>query len=448
MAFLKNYKKNINDNIQLAFPIMLGQVGHIIAGIVDSIMVGHISANHLAAGSFANSIYIIYFIFGLGIATGLTPLVGISYGEKKYKECGEYFKNGISSIMIIGFVLMIIMILTVHLLPFLGQSPIVVELAKPYFLISAYSLPFSILFSIIKQFTEGLGNTRPAMFSSIIFNILNVILNYLLIYGHYGFPRLELEGAAWATFIARFGMGFSLLFYVKLSKNYKIYLQKINWKLYSINHIKKIFALGIPISVQFILEVASFSMGAIICGFVSPQALAAHQIAMSIASFTYLAASGIASAATISVSNYKGERNFLQLNRSVKASFVLVIIWMSMSALILIIFRYTISEFYVNEYDVIHLATNLLLIASFFQLFDGIQVTALGNLRGIEDVKMPTIISLISYWIISLPIGYVLGIVLKFGAVGIWYGFLIGLIFAAILLIIRLKYLLNKSYNY
>jgi MATE family multidrug resistance protein len=434
--------------MQLAYPIMLGQVGHIITGIADSIMVGNISASHLAASSLGHSIYIIFFIIGLGIATGITPLVGISYGEKNYKECGEYFKNGLISVLFIGILLMFIMILTVPLLQFLGQPPEVIDLAKPYYLISAYSLPFSILFVIMKQFTEGVGITKPAMVSSIVFNLLNILLNYLLIYGNFGFPRLELEGAAWATFISRVGMGFSLIIYVYYSDKFKLYLKKINWKKYSINHIKRIMTLGLPISMQFLLEVASFSMGAIMCGWVSSLALASHQIAISIAGFTYLAASGIGSAATIMVSKLKGERNYRELNDSANASFILVLIWMSICAVLIIVFRYIIAGFYVVETEVINLSANLLIIAAFFQLFDGLQVTALGALRGIEDVKIPTIAALISYWIISLPIGYFVGIYLGYGAEGVWFGFLIGLISAAILLIYRFKYLIKKEYSF
>ncbi len=440
----KSYVENYKINIKLAYPIMLGQVGHILTGIADSIMVGNISAGHLAAGALGHSIYIVFFIIGLGIATGITPLVGISYGEKNYRECGNYLKNGLFATMIIGFIMMLIMILALPLLSFLGQPPEVIKLAKPYYIISAFSIIPSMLFVAMKQFTEGITLTKPAMTASIVFNIANIILNYLLIYGNFGFPRLELEGAAWATFISRAGMGLSLLLYVFYHPKFKIYLHNLNWKKYSVKHIRKILVLGFPISLQYLLEVAAFSFGALMMGWLSSSALAAHQIAISIAGFTYLAASGIGSAATIRISNLLGERRPEELKISGNASFILVLIWMSIAAVLLIALRYVIPAFYVSESEVIELSAQLFIVAAIFQIFDGMQVTALGALRGLEDVKVPTLIALLSYWIVALPVGYLLGIVFEIGAVGIWLGYVAGLILAAVLLYGRFKLLLSR----
>lgn len=423
---------------------MLGQVGHVLTGIADSIMVGKISASHLAAASLGHSIYIVFFIIGLGIATGITPLVGIAYGEKNYKECGTYLKNGMLTVMLIGFVLTISMLLGAFFLPYLGQSPEVIELAYSYYIISSFSLIPSMLFVAMKQFTEGITLTKPAMVASIVFNLVNVVLNYLLIYGNFGFPRLELDGAAWASMIARSGMGLSLLFYVFYNPKFNIYTNNLNWKKFSINHIKRIMKLGFPISLQLVLEVASFSFGALMMGWISPVALASHQIAISIAGFTYLAASGIGSAATIRLSNLYGEKRFNELRVSANASYALVILWMSIAAILLISLRYWLPSVFVNEPDVIELSASLLIVAAFFQLFDGIQVTALGALRGIEDVKMPTLITVISYWIISLPIGYLLGFVFNLGALGVWLGYLCGLSIAALLLYLRFRKIITK----
>ncbi len=423
---------------------MLGQVGHVLTGIADSIMVGNISAAHLAAASIGHSIYIVFFIVGLGIATGITPLVGIAYGEKNYKECGNYLKNGLLAVMLIGLALTISMLLSVFFLPYLGQSPEVIKLAHSYYLISAFSLIPSMLFVAMKQFTEGIALTKPAMVASIVFNLLNVVLNYLLIFGNFGFPRLELDGAAWASFISRVGMGLSLLLYVFYHPKFKAYTNGLNWKKYSIYHIKRIMKLGLPISVQFVLEVASFSFGALMMGWISPVALASHQIAINIAGFTYLAASGIGSATTIRLSNLYGEKRFSELKVSANASFVLVILWMSVAAVLLISLRYWLPSLYVNEPEVIELSASLFIIAAFFQLFDGIQVTALGALRGLEDVKVPTLIAVFSYWIVALPVGYILGFVFNIGASGVWLGYLFGLAIAAIMLYFRFRSIIKK----
>jgi MATE family multidrug resistance protein len=440
---IKSYLENFKINLNLAYPIMLGQVGHIMTGIADSIMVGQISSDHLAAGSLGHSIYIVFFIFGLGIATGITPLVGVAYGEKNYRECGNYLKNGLISVLIVGILTMILMLLLLPLLDNIGQPESVIKLAKPYYIISAYSIIPSMLFVGMKQFTEGITLTKPAMSASIVFNLLNIILNYVMINGYYGFPRMELEGAAWSTFIAKTGMGISLLLYVFYHPKFKIYLDNLNWKKYSLLRIKKIFNLGFPISFQFLLEVGAFSFGAIMMGWLGSDALASHQIAISIAGFTYLAASGIASAATIRISNLYGEGKKNELKMSGDASLILVLIWMTIAAILLISLRYVIPSLYVEEQSVIELSAGLLIIAAIFQIFDGVQVTALGALRGLEDVKIPTIIAMISYWFIALPVGYVLAIIFDIGPLGVWMGYLSGLIVAAILLFNRYRKLIN-----
>lgn len=423
---------------------MLGQVGHILTGIADSVMVGNISADHLAASSLGHSIYIVFFIIGLGIATGITPLIGIAFGEKNTRECSILMRNGLLLVVLIGVILSLVMIATTPLLGYLGQSENVVKLATPYYLIASISLIPSMLFVGSKQLIEGTGLTKPSMNASIVFNILNIILNYLLIYGNYGFPRLELEGAAWATLISRIGMGVSLFVYIMYSKKFKIYRSyKLN-RFLSISHIQKILTIGFPISLQFLLEVASFSFGAIMSGWINPESLAAHQVALSIAAFTYLAASGIASAATIRISHLNGEKKFLELKKSAISSYLLVLVWMSFCAILMVIFRFPLAELFVTEIDVIKISATLLIIAAVFQLFDGLQVTSLGILRGLEDVKLPTIIAMISYWLISLPVGYALGILFRMGVAGVWLGFLVGLISAASLLFLRYLKLIKK----
>ncbi|MBX3044068.1 MAG: MATE family efflux transporter [Candidatus Kapabacteria bacterium] len=443
----KPYIENYKINLSLAYPIMLGQVGHILTGIADSIMVGNISAEHLAAGALGHSIYIVFFILGLGIATGITPLVGIAYGEKNYRECGVYFKNGLLSVMVIGLIMMLLMIASVPLLDYIGQAPEVIKLAKSYYVISSLSLIPSMLFVSFKQFTEGITLTKPAMYASIVFNLVNVFLNYIFIYGNFGFPRMELDGAGWASLIARTGMGLSLVFYVFFNPDFKIYTDKLDWKKYSINHIKRILKLGLPISLQFLLEVGSFTFGALMMGWLGSNELAAHQIAISIAGFTYLAASGIGSAATIRLSNLLGERKIGELKVSGNASLVLVLIWMSIAAVLMILLRYHLPSLYVSELPVIELTASLFIVAAFFQIFDGVQVTALGALRGIKDVRVPTFISLLSYWIIALPVGYILAFTFELGAVGIWLGYLSGLFIAAILLFFRFRKLIKSLSN-
>ena len=431
-------KDHLLKNLSLSFPIMISQLGHITVGDFDSLMIGKVSVSQLAAVSLATSIFSFILLFCIGLSYGITPLISSSDRGKKYVSSILYngmLVNVISSILLVSFV-----ILTKHLLSYLGQDEEVLFHTYSYLDIICISLIPLILFQTFKQFIEGLGFTKPSMYISVISNVINVVLNAVLIFGVFGFPRLEIIGAAYATLISRVIMFLLILIYCLNDRRFSKYILKTKF-LVNLNHIKDIFRIGFASGLQYIFEVGAFSVATVMTGSIGAIHLAAHQIALNLASISYMIASGIGSASMISLSYYDGKRNFEDMRRSGFASFLLVFILMIVSALVFIIFRNYLPVLYVDDSSVINIASTLLIIAGLFQISDGIQAVGLGILRGIRDIKKPTVVTFISYWIISIPLSYFLGIEYGYGVYGIWIGLSIGLTLAAIFHITRFNYL-------
>ena len=417
---------------------MISQLGHITVGVFDSLMIGKVSVSQLAAVSLATSIFSFILLFCIGLSYGITPLISSSDRGKKYVSSILYngmLVNVISSILLVSFV-----ILTKHLLSYLGQDEEVLFHTYSYLDIICISLIPLILFQTFKQFIEGLGFTKPSMYISVISNVINVVLNAVLIFGLFGFPRLEIIGAAYATLISRVIMFLLILIYCLNDRRFSKYILKTKF-LINLNHIKDIFRIGFASGLQYIFEVGAFSVATVMTGSIGAIHLAAHQIALNLASISYMIASGIGSASMISLSYYDGKRNFEDMRRSGFASFLLVFILMIVSALVFIIFRNYLPVLYVDDSSVINIASTLLIIAGLFQISDGIQAVGLGILRGIRDIKKPTVVTFISYWIISIPLSYFLGIEYGYGVYGIWIGLSVGLTLAAIFHVTRFNYL-------
>lgn len=446
--FSNKYIDNYKINLKLAYPIMLGQAGHMVAGIADSIMCGQLGSKQLAAVSLANSVFILFFIIGIGFAIGITPLVGTAFGEKNFKRCGEIYKNGVPANILMGLLLTATTFGATFLFDHLGQDPEVVRLAIPYYNIVLFSILPYMLFLNGKQFLEGLSITFPTMMISLICNFENIVLNYVLIYGKFGFPVMALEGAALATTIARISMALSVMLYIYFRKDLAEFTHNLNWLKYSKEIFFKIYKFGLPIALQHLMEVWAFAFGAIMAGWFGASALAAHQIAMSLASLTFMAASGLASTATIRLSNLLGERNFEELKISYRSNYILVIAFMGIGALIFFMLGRELASIFVSDAEVITIAITLLMITGLFEIFDGAQVVGLGALRGLHDVKFPTLIAFTSYWLIMLPSSYLLSVVLDLGVIGVWLGYLIGLIIAAFILFFRLEIMRRRIVNY
>jgi MATE family multidrug resistance protein len=441
-TFYTKYKPYYKENLILAGPIVVSQIGHMAVHIADSVIVGQFAGTvQLAAVSLVNSLFIVVMVIGLGISYGLTPLIAKENGRKNFDECGKLLINSLMINLFSGLILYSLLHFgTLGVIDHLGQSPEVVAYAKPYLGYLSFSVIPLMIFQTFKQFAEGLGFTLQAMLISIFGNLLNIILGIILVKGMFGISPMGVKGVGISTLVDRSLMAIVMAFYVLNSKNFKIYLQQ--FKLRAIEKIASlnILRIGAPVAMQYIFEISAFSGAAILIGTIGTAPQAAHQIAITLAALTYMVASGIASSATIKTGNYLGQRSFADLRRSAIASYHVTIAFMSCTALLFIFASSTLPYIYTDDYKVVEIAAQLLIIAGFFQLFDGTQVVGLGVLRGIGDVNVPTIITFLSYWIIGIPLGYFLGIYLGIGVKGIWYGLTFGLLTASTLLFVRFQY--------
>lgn len=440
------YKEHYKTNLNLAIPVVISQLGHTLVHTADSIIVGHFAGTiQLAAVSLVNSIFMVVMVVGIGISYGLTPLIAQENGRKNHEECGRLLSNSLMINIVIGLVLFGILYLgSVFALSNLDQSPEVVQYARPYLNLLALSILPLMIFNTFKQFTEGLGFTRQAMMISIWGNVINVILGVILVRGMFGFEPMGVRGVGYATLIDRTIMAIAMGSYVLSSKNFKPYLLEFTRKQISWARSKKIFSIGGPVAMQYAFEVSAFSGAAIIMGTIGAIEQAAHQVAIAMASMTYMMASGISAAATIRTGNNFGRHDYRELRLSAISSYHIVLAFMAVTAGLFIMLNHVLPWIYTSDMTVITIAAQLLIIAGFFQLFDGAQVVGLGVLRGMGDVNIPTLITFVAYWLVGLPIAYVLGIVFSMGADGIWYGLTLGLLVSAALLYVRFNRLSGK----
>ena len=403
-------------------------------------MIGAMGTIPLAAGVFANSVFVVPMVFGIGLAYGLTTPVANADGEGKPQKARSFLKHGIYLNTAVALALFALLLILENFLHLMGQEQEVLDTASGYFKIISFSLVPLLTFLSFKQFAEGLSDTKVAMLVSVGANLINIGLNYLLIYGNWGFPALGLEGAGIATLVARILMAIAMILYVMRKKAFRIYTQGIKWLEVQRAHFKTLIEIGVPSGLQFIFEVSTFAMAAVMAGWISAEALAAHQIAISLASVSYMAASGFGAAANVRVSNQLGAGNIKAMRQAAFSNMILVLGMMIIAGLIFYFGRYFFPEFYSEDPLVIELAAQLLIVAVAFQVFDGAQVVALAALRGIAETKVPTLIVLGAYWGIGLGTCYYLGFEAGLGVLGIWYGLAIGLIVASIFLTWRFNY--------
>lgn len=444
IKFFRENKSYIQKTLSLAYPVIIGQLGLIIMGVVDSIMVGELGAVPLAAASLSNSLIFIVLIIAIGNSIAVTPLVAILVGAKKSDECGVYFRQSLLVNLVMGFLVFLIILVGVNYLHLLGQSFSVQQKAKSYMIIIGLSIFPLMIFQTYKQFIEGLSIMRPAMIITLAANLINVFANWVLIFGKLGFPRLELDGAGWATFLSRLFMAISLMIFVMYNKRFRIYDVSFHFRSLNFPVIRRILSVGLPSGFQYFFEVGAFSFAVIMIGWIGANELAAHQIAISLASVSFMGVLGISQAGGILVGNAVGEQSVQLVRKSGFTAIALGMIWMSVSGIIFILFRNHLPLIYIRDEAVIRIASQLLIIAALFQLSDGIQAVGIGILRGLTDVKGPTVITFIAYWIISLPIGYLLAFQFGYGVIGVWIGLLIGLTCSAIMLTLRFNYKSRK----
>ena len=440
---LQAYTKEFSYNYKLAYPIMLGQLGHILVGFVDNVMIGKLGAAPLAAVSLGNSLVMFALFLGIGFSFAITPLVAEADGEDDKIKGRQVFQHGLIMCAFLGIVLLLFIFFSKPILFYLDQPEAVVNLAMPYLNIIAISMLPMMLFQGLKQFADGLSLTKYAMYATIGANLINVLLNYLLIYGIWFFPRLELEGAAIGTLISRiFLVSFLFIILVKkpILKPYFVLMKKSLQKVI----FRKLFQLGFPTALQMIFEGGIFTATVLLAGTLGTNAQAANQIALNLASMTFMIAVGLGVTATIRIGNQKGKKDYVSLKRIAYSIFIQVFFIMFFFALGFILLKDFLPSIYIDDIYVVQIASQLLIIAAIFQLSDGLQVSILGALRGMQDVWIPTLICFIAYWVIGFPISFFIGKSEALGSIGIWLGLLAGLTSSALMLFFRFNYLTKK----
>ena len=447
------YTQEFSYNLKLAFPVIIGLLGHTFVQLVDNIMVGQLGTAPLAAVSLGNSFFFVAMSLGIGFSTAITPLIAEADGAKDVSKGSKIFTHGLILCCGLGLLLSLGVLLSKPLLFDMGQPEAVVVLAYPYLQWVGISLIPLIFFQGFKQFSEGLSYTRPAMYATLLGNIINIILNYFLIFGYWIFPKMGVEGAAIGSLVARCSMLLYLALYIRLSTKFKEYVNKISFRNLQIKLFKGIIKLGFPSALQMFFEVLFFTAAIWLSGILGKNTQAANQIALNLSSMTFMFAMGLGVTAMIRVGNQKGRKDSIRLREVAHSIFLLIflfdvffcLLFLSLNEILPWIYLDSSNTFELKDtLEVVKIASTLLIISAFFQLSDGLQAVVLGALRGLQDVNIPAGITFFAYGVIGFPIAYFLGIYTTLEATGIWIGLLSGLTASAILLFLRFRYLSTK----
>ncbi len=452
-TLFSQYTREFRYNIRLSTPVILGMLGHTFVAFADNIMVGQLGTAELAAVSLGNSFVFIAMSLGIGFSTAITPLVAEADGAGIRKDAKSALKHGLVLCTLLGLSLFGLILLLKPLMYLMDQPAEVVVLAIPYLDLVAFSLVPLVMFQAFKQFSEGLSQTKYPMYATILANVINIVLNYLLIFGSLGFPKMGIVGAAVGTLVSRFVMLVFLWILLNKKEKFHIYVSGFNFRELERKVMKKIVNLGFPSALQMFFEVAIFTAAIWLSGVLGKNPQAANQIALNLSSMTFMFGMGLGVAAMIRVGNQKGLKNWSELRRIAQSIFFLTLLLEIGFAILFLLCRHWFPTIYLDVDDlanqadntvVIAMAAELLLVAAFFQISDGLQVVILGALRGLQDVKIPTAITFIAYWLIAFPVSYYLGLRTELGSTGIWIGLLLGLTASAIMLYLRFNYLTRK----
>lgn len=456
---LKSYIPYYKRNLKVALPVMFTQLGAAMVGLADSIMVGHYSTADLAAVSFSNAIFFTVMVFAMGALMGVTPLVGHVHGrlEKllqqgtteeeinhKHEQITSYLVNGLVFTAIMCFFALVLLAPCIPYLDAFGQEPEVIACARPYYILIVLSIIPFLLFCFFKQYLEGLGNTMVAMGITLGCNLLNILLNWVFIFGHWGFEPMGAEGAGWATLIARFLMPVCFLVAMMAKADWRRYLVSARRWLVTRREVEHLLAIGTPIGLQSFAEAFLFTASFVIVGWISKEALAAHHIANQMCDLTFMLAQGIGAATTIRVSHQLGKGDLNAVRMASRASIHLCLLMNTIGASIMFFFRYQIPYIFSDDPQVAEIASTLLVFGALFQYADGLQCIGAAMLRGIQDVRVPMRIALFAYIGVALPLGLYLTFPAGLGAKGMWIAFVVALAIPAVLFHIRFNRQLKR----
>lgn len=445
LSRLREYRPYYRRNLAVAFPVMLTQLGAALVGLIDTIMVGHYATTDLAAVSFANGVFFTFMVFAMGAVMAVTPLVGHAYVQKRDERVASLLLNGLWFTLLIGGAVCAVLAWCVPVMDDMGQDPDVVNAARPYLIMRIIGMIPFLLFCLEKQFMEGLGNTVVAMIVTTGINILNVLLNWVFIFGHWGCEPMGAAGAGLATMIAWILLPIVFLAAILSRQSWRRYFSLCSLKLTSRATISELLRTGAPIGMQTTMETVLFTLSFIMVGWISKEALAAHQVTNQVADFAFMLSLGISSATTIRVSHQYGLGDIRATRMAANASVHLILMMNTIGAVLMIGLRHYLPYLFTEDEAVVSLASQLLIFAGMLQYADGLQCVGAGMLRGVTDVRVPMWITVITYVIIALPLGYVLMFPAGLGAVGMWMSFVVALTIAAIAFHLRFRWLFRKK---
>lgn len=442
MYSFAKYKPHYIATLKLALPIVISQLGHIFVQFADNVMVGQYGGEDplpLAAVSFGVSMSFLFFVTGQGLTLGLTPLIGELFAQGDVRRSASYLKHAIVLFSLLGVAFVLLQIGAEPLLYRMGQPVEVVDAAIPYYRMMAYSLFPVMLFSAFKNFLDGVGNTTVPMIIMMLCNMLNIVLNWVFIYGELGAPEMGIEGAGLATLISRMLMPIMGIGYFVLRSRYRSYTSQISSVRLGGSDFFSLLKMGTPIAAQMLLESTAFVITGVMMGWFDAVAIGANQIAMTLGNAAFMIVVAVGTAVTIRVSHCYGVHDVENMSLTSKASIHLVLLWDSFAALLFVVLNYQIPQLFTTNEEIISLASQMLIMVALYQVFDALQCAGVGILRGIQDVKVIPWISLLAYVVLNIPVGYLCGFVFGMGPCGLFLGYLFGLGSSAVLYLMRIR---------
>ena len=429
------YIDHYKANLRLAMPIALSQLGYVVVQFADNAMVGSYGGDDplpLSAVSFGVMMSFVLFSLAMGITLGLTPVIGEHFARGEYRRTAHYLQSSLVSYPILGVIFMVLQQLSVPLLYKLGQPVEVVDMAVPYYKLMGYSLPAIMLYGCFKQFLEGMGNTVTPMVIALVTNMMNIVLNWVFIYGNCGCEAMGVYGAGLATLIARWASPVLIFIYFVVKGEYRDYLKLFSRGVKYIKDTYRLLTIGVPLAGQMLLEGSAFVVTSVMMGWFGAEALAANQVAMTYGNAAFMLTIALGSAATIRVSHCYGLGDREKMRDVVISSSHLSAVWGAMVFISFIAFRGVLPRLFTPSEPIIALASQMIIWVGLYQISDAVQGTLIGVLRGMQDVKIIAGLSFVAYVLLNIPVGYLCAFTFGFDSTGLLAGYVVGLTTAAI----------------
>ena len=431
------WKQEASALVRLAVPVVLSELGWMAQGVVDTIMVGRLGPDAIGAVALGNAVFYTPSLFGIGLLLGLDTAVAQAFGRGDHDDCHRWLAQGIYLALAVAPALMLLLVLASFGYARFGIAPEVAQPAAAYLRVLILSLPPLLLYAAARRYLQGVGQVKVITVTYVLANLLNWAGNWLLIYGHWGFPAMGVRGSALSTVLARLSMALSLLFFAWRYERQRGHPLFHHWAAPQWERIRSLIQLGLPAAGQITLEVGAWNTATLAAGWVNPIALATHQIALNYASITYMVPLGISSAAAVSVGHAIGARRFASARRAAWISLGLGVAFMILAGVFFLLLPRPLIELYTHDPQVLALGPSLLWIAAAFQVFDGIQTICTGSLRGLGETRVPMVANFVGYWLLGLPLGLVLCFVFHWGIHGIWTGLTLALVVISLTLLLR-----------